>query len=321
MGIVVHSYGARGRSDNSSKKYPRFEDAIQLIEHCAKIGAGGVQTIVRDWSDDFTKKVRDRREKLGLYLEGSIRLPISADEVAQFEKDVLSAKEAGASVLRAVCGGRRYEIMKTSEEFKDWKLKSIFSMQLAEPVVSKHQMRLAIENHKDWRATELSDVMKQLDSEWVGVTLDFGNSIALLESPIDVTNTLAPYVYSTHVKDMGVATYDKGFLLSEVPLGQGMVDLKAIVATCKKYNPKITFNLEMITRDPLEIPCLTDGYWATFGDVTGQELSRTLRMVKEKMKDKPLPTVTQLDDEGRLEIEEKNNLACLEYSRKSLGMV
>lgn len=110
MGIVVHSYWSRWNSKTDSKKYPAFTNAIQLLDHCHQLGAGGVQVIVNGWSTDFAKKVRDEREKYGLYLEGSIGLPKKADDVPKFEQDVVNAREAGAHVLRTVCSsGRRYE--------------------------------------------------------------------------------------------------------------------------------------------------------------------------------------------------------------------
>jgi len=62
---------------------------------------------------------------------------------------------------------------------------------------------------------------------------------------------------------MAVQEYEEGFLLSEVPLGEGFLDLKKMVAILQKANPTIQFNLEMITRDTLKIPCLTPKYWAT----------------------------------------------------------
>ena len=37
--------------------------------------------MVRDWTADFAKKLRDKREKLGLYLEGSIAVPGKAEDV------------------------------------------------------------------------------------------------------------------------------------------------------------------------------------------------------------------------------------------------
>ena len=81
MGVVVHSYGNRWNSKAGSQKYPGFANAIDLLDHCQQIGAGGVQVVMSNWTPDFTKKVRDRREKLGLYLEGSVGAPKTADDV------------------------------------------------------------------------------------------------------------------------------------------------------------------------------------------------------------------------------------------------
>lgn len=322
MGIVVHSYASRWNSKVESNKFPGFVNAIDLIEHCAKIQAGGVQVGVNNWSQDFAKKVRDRREKLGLYLEGSIGLPKNSEDVSTFEKEVISAKEAGATILRTVClGGRRYETFDSLAAFKEFKTNSMASLQRAEPIVRKHKMKLAIENHKDWRANELVDIIKQIDSEWMGVTLDFGNSISLMEDPMEVVKTLAPFVFSTHVKDMGVEEYENGFRLSEVPLGKGYLDLPAMVNLCRQYNPEITFSLEMITRDPLDIPCLAANYWNTFENIPAAELARTLQMVKRNKYKSSLPRVSQLTNEGRLAVEEDNILLSLSYSRDKLGLI
>jgi sugar phosphate isomerase/epimerase len=322
MGIVVHSYGSRWNSKIQSDKYPGFTNAIELLEHCHKIGAGGIQVVVRDWSDDFAKKLRDRREKLGLYLEGSIAVPLQGGDVSRFEKEVINAKEAGAVILRTVTsGGRRYEAFHSAAEVEEFKAKAMASLQLAEPVLRKHRVKLAVENHKDWMAPELANALKKLSSEWIGVTLDFGNSISLVEDPMEVIETLVPYVVSTHVKDMGVEEYADGFLLSEVPLGKGFLDLAKIVALCKKHNPAVAFNLEMITRDPLQIPCLTDEYWKVFDGVPGNALARTLRMVKQHPYGSPLPRVSQLAGEDRLAVEEDNILKCLSFSKDRLGLV
>ena len=50
MGIVVHSYAGRWQSKLKSDKYPGFLNAIDLLEHCHQIGAGGMQVVVKDWS-------------------------------------------------------------------------------------------------------------------------------------------------------------------------------------------------------------------------------------------------------------------------------
>jgi sugar phosphate isomerase/epimerase len=162
--------------------------------------------------------------------------------------------------------------------------------------------------------------LHQLKSEWIGVTLDFGNSIALLEDPMEVIKKLVPFIFSTHVKDMGVEEYPDGFLLSEVPLGKGFLDLPKIIQMCRQHNPAVNFNLEMITRDPLEIPCLRNDYWAALNGVPGSELARTLRMVKQNPYKSPLPRVSHLSAEERLAAEEGNILECFTYGRDKTGL-
>lgn len=321
MGIVVHSYGHRWESKVPSTKYPGFANAIDLIQHCHELGAGGVQVGVRGWVQDFTKKVRGLLEKSGMYLEGSIALPKNSDDVDRFEQDVRSAREAGANVVRTVClNGRRYENFHSLNDFVAFRKNAIASLHLAEGVVRRHKIKLAVENHKDWRAAELAPILKDLGSEWVGVTLDFGNSISLIEDPMEVVNTLAPFAFSTHVKDMGVREYSDGFLLSEVPLGKGFLDLNKIVGVCRQHNANINFNLEMITRDPLKIPCFTDDYWATLPEVSPRELAATMRMVRNNSYATSLPVISALTPEQQLAVEENNIIECLQYSTSTLRM-
>jgi len=321
MGIVVHSYGIRWNSKTESRNYPGFKNALDLLEHCQEIGAGGLQVMVKGWEKDFTQKIRDQREKYGLYLEGSIGLPKTQAEIPAFETDILNAREAGASVIRTVClPGRRYETFKSEEEFKTFRQNAIQSLQWAEPVMRKAGIKLAVENHKDWLAPELAGIIRQISSEWIGVTLDFGNSIALLEDPMEVVKTLAPYAVSTHVKDMGVQEYEEGFLLSEVPLGKGILNLNEIVRICRQHNPGIRFSLEMITRDPLQIPCLMDKYWSTLPEVKANALANMLHLVRKNKYDGPLPAVSHLGPEEKLKAEEDHVLACLAFSKTGLGL-
>jgi hypothetical protein len=154
----------------------------------------------------------------------------------------------------------------------------------------------------------------------VGVTLDTGNSIALLEDPHAVVEAFAPWTMTTHFKDMAVAEYGDGFLLSEVPLGEGFLDLPRIVSVLKERRPEVRFNLEMITRDPLRIPCLTAKYWATLGDVRGQELADTLSRVQRHKSSQPLPHVSNLSHGDQLEAEATNIDRSLLQASKTLKL-
>lgn len=76
-----------------------------------------------------------------------------------------------------------------------------------------------------------------------------------------VVEELAPYSFSTHVKDMGVHNSKNGFLLSETLFGEGFLDIQGILDTEHRVRPKTRITLEMSTRNPVEAPCLTESTW------------------------------------------------------------
>ena len=132
--------------------------------------------------------------------------------------------------------------------------------------------------------------------------------------------TLAPFAFSTHLKDMAVQEYEEGFLLSEVPLGDGFLDLKKMIASLLKANPRLQFNLEMITRDPLKIPCLTKKYWATMEAVPASQLAAALAMVRRDPAKNPLPRTTGLDNDRQLALEDDQVRTSFAYAREHLGL-
>src|SRR5437016_1982842 len=83
------------------------------------------------------------------------RLPRDRADVQRVTAEASTAKEAGSTVLRTVMiGSRRYEAFDTTEAFRKAADRAIQSLALAEPVVARHGLRLAVENHKDWRIGE-----------------------------------------------------------------------------------------------------------------------------------------------------------------------
>jgi sugar phosphate isomerase/epimerase len=322
FGIAEASYVQRRYGKLDSKIYPPFTDSLQMIEHSSSAGFGGVQFSVKGWDTEYAIKVKNRVEELELFLEGQIRLPKDDSDLQRFTAEVSAAKEAGVDILRTAClSGRRYETFDTMSAFQDFRTKSIKSLILAEPIVRKFGVKLAVENHKDWRITEMIEILKLIDSEWVGVNLDTGNNISLLEDPMEVVVALAPYAFTVHLKDMAVEEYEDGFLLAEINLGEGFLDIDKMIPVIKSHNPDIRFNLEMITRDPLKIPCLTEGYWATFDQISASELAGFLYKIKKDKSASPLTVISKNSADDRLALEIENNKASLKYARQRLGFI
>jgi len=320
MGIVAYCYSLRLSADRAGGANAGLNDPIAFLEHCQERGAGGVQISIGVRDRAYAARLRDRIDALHLYLEGIVRLPQDRTDVDRFAREVAIAKEAGARVLRTVLlGTRRYETFESAAAFRDWADHAWQALLLAEPIVARQDLRLAVENHKDLRTDEFLPLLKRLNSRHVGVCVDLANSIALLEDPLEVIEAYAPWAFSTHIKDVAVSEYEEGFLLGEVPLGEGILDLKKIAAILRQARPEVHFNLEMITRDPLKVPCLTPKFWATFENLPGRHLARTMSWVRKHGSRQPPAPMSSLTPEQKLALEERNVQKSLAYARKHLA--
>jgi sugar phosphate isomerase/epimerase len=293
--------------------------AHDLLEQAHAVGAGGIQIPLTSFEPDYLRKVRQRAEEWGMYLEVTTSLP--GPDTTQFEKTLQAAKEVGAECIRTVClSGRRYETFNSLDQWKTFVADSMQKIERALPIANRLKMPVGIENHKDWTAEDFVAILKKYSSEYLGACIDFGNNVALLDDPMDVVQSLAPYVINTHIKDMGVEEYEDGFLLSEVPLGTGICDLKSMIAIVRKVRPNVKFSMDFLTRDPLKITCLTEKYWLTFPERNGKYLARSLAMVRKNKPAKPLPRLTGLDREAQLRMERENVAQSIAYARDQLGL-
>jgi hypothetical protein len=93
-----------------------------------------------------------------------------------------------------------------------------------------------------------------------------------------------------------------------------------MVGAIQKARPKARFSLDMLTRDPLKVPCLTERYWATFVERNGKYLARALRTVRGNRPRQPLAMVSRMEQPARLELEQANVRQSIEYARDQLGL-
>lgn len=303
LGLLLYSCGIRAKAEQDRQ----FSEPIPFLKYARQQGATAVQLPLGIRSQAEATEIRRVSDELQMTIEGIVSPPkVEQTDVDRFTSELTTARNCGASVVRTVLlGGRRYEVFNQSAEFTAFAARAEDSLKRAERIAKEQQMILAVENHKDFRTDELVDLLKRISSDWVGVCLDTGNNLALLEDPHAVVEALAPWTRTVHLKDIGLEESGDGFFMSEVPLGQGRFDLARMTTLIHKANPKACFLLEMITRNPLSIPCLTDKYWETLGQVPGRDLARAMARVRSAPKT-TLPRITTLAAEAQLATEDQN---------------
>ncbi len=295
-----------------------------IVEYCHQKGLGAAHTALpADLDPAAVARLRQQIERYDMRLTVGLRSPKSEADLPKYEAAVKAASEMNG---RVVCvhdsfSGRRYEQFKTAGEYHAFFEQCQAAVQRAEPILRKYKMPLAIENHKAWRSAELADWVKRVGSEYVGVALDLVNNVSLIETPQQTIDTLEPYTLFISFKDIAVDLYDQGILLSEVPFGDGHLDLAGLVARFQRKNPKILFQLEMLTRDPLKVPIFTEQYWKVYDDrspVPSRDLAMLMSWIRQHPPKKPLPRTSGLSPEGVLALEDEYNQRSIDYARAYL---
>ena len=94
-------------------------------------------------------------------------------------------------------------------------------------VAEEYDVKLAMENHLDYTSDECLDLLNRVDSPYLGLNLDTGNFLRLLDDPVDGAKKLADRVLATHIKDLlpvkGVNAKE-WYFFSSTPVGAGLVD-------------------------------------------------------------------------------------------------
>ena len=139
--------------------------------------------------------------------------------VASFDR----AKAIGADVMRVVGSSLMFRHEPHGPQIEA--LTKMFKK--AVKVAEDYKIKMAVENHIDFTADEILQLIENVDSEYFGINFDTGNFLRLLDDPIAGMEKLAPYTYATHVKDLmpdKTAKPTDWHFFAGVPVGQGLIN-------------------------------------------------------------------------------------------------
>lgn len=321
LGLVKYCFNLAARHHKSVAGTPDFTDPLVFIREAARAGATAVQIDFGICDADRTWAIRDAAERSEVALESIVALPKDNLDLERFGAELGTLQNLGVKIARTVLlPGRRYEQFASILDYANAMRVATKALSDAEKLARAHGIFLALENHKDQTTEERLALLEQFNSEHIGVCLDLGNNISLLEDPIETARAFAPWIKTVHFKDQAVREYEDGFLLADVPVGQGSIDLRKVIEIVRQHKPEARFHLELITRDALEVPVFQESYWRTLNVLKASKLAATLAMLKNKTARGPFLSVSNLPASEQVRLERENIEQSLRYSVEQLGL-
>jgi sugar phosphate isomerase/epimerase len=149
------------------------------------------------------------------------------DEYENMVAQIKNAKLIGADVMRVVASSLMFRFEPHGPQIDilvDW-------FKDAVKVAEEYDVKLAVENHIDYTSDECVEFLERVDSPYLGLNLDTGNFLRLLDDPVEGTRKLADKVLATHIKDLKPVkglNATEWYFFSSTPVGDGLVDNQKI---------------------------------------------------------------------------------------------
>jgi sugar phosphate isomerase/epimerase len=147
-------------------------------------------------------------------------------------------------------------------------------------MLREHGAVLAIETHFEFTSFELVrlfDMCEADPGDWLGICLDTMNLLTMIEHPVLAAERLLPWVVSTHVKDGGVLSTAEGLVTFPVPVGEGVIDLAAIIRRLDTLERPVHLSVEDHGGSFL-LPIRDQAFLSRFPDLAETELKAMLEM-------------------------------------------
>ena len=266
----------------------RWDDR-KLLEYTAglKLDAVFLQDSIDPGINDpaHWRQVKDQAAGLGLHLETGTgaSLPRTPDRFEASQKllrdGVRRAAAMGSPIVRTLVASDRASLppgppaqhIETMVKL----LRSVRSEAMDAGV------KFAIENHKDLLCWETRQLIEEAGKEFVGSYLDTGNPVFVLEDPLYTVETLGPLAVTLHLRDSVIYETHGGIAVQWVPLGEGVVDFRGVVARARELCPHVYIYIKPITGRPPQIfPVWDKDFWKQFADSQGASFARFLALAK-----------------------------------------
>lgn len=313
--------------------------AMPLLDYAASFKLDAIQfSSLGDFESlapEHLAAVKARAAQLGIRIDAGVGCicptskswsPQNGDPVAYVSQGLAVAQAVGAKAMRCFLGSGEDRLgPQPIEAHMDAAIK-VFRAARARALDAG--VRIALENHAgDMQAHEVRTVIEESGKDFVGSCLDIGNPVWCVEDPMVALEILGPYVVTTHFRDSVVYEHPRGAAVQWVALGDGSMDLKALLARYRMLCPGAAMQLEIITgRPPRVLPYFEPEFWKAYPKARAAEFARFVALAKQGH---PFMGAMVIAGPGRqppeiqaaLKEQQRRDLErSIEYAQKTLGV-
>jgi sugar phosphate isomerase/epimerase len=299
--------------------------AVQFLDYLASIKLTRAMisvpsAVIAD--EAALRQIREHADRLDIRLQlahGSV-CPSARSFNAQngtLEEQVARALKAsqifGASCMRCILGAdpERPQI----ETHLDTMIKAVRGLRSR---IVDSGVKLAWENHGgDVQAREMKTAIEAIGPDVIGVCLDAGNPVWMLEDPHATLEALLPYTLTCHVRDSAVWKVPEGIAVRWVNMGDGNVDIDGWIRKFVEARPGLPIIFENLVSGAPRIHKIYDAaFWTNWSRMPAAEFSRFLAIAE---RGKPTPAVPRPPGKtaGQQKIDDLES--CVRYTRELLA--
>lgn len=289
---------------------------LASLDHARSYGMSGIFfSTLLDMSPALDRgelaEIRQHADALGMYLEGGLGKinPYCSAEVPELRAigggDIVAGlyriMEAAAAIdcrelwvclssFKPQYSGRfANDRFRTDVTWAEQLAASERLLHRLAPIARDLGIHLNLETHDEVTSFELVRLTESVGPDVLGIVFDTANILQRGEHPVHAANRIAPYVRQTHMKDAYVAHAPGGFDFQTRPLGEGLVDFRAILPLLAAANPALNLSIEPAAscedrpRRPVPRQCiqLDDPVWrAAHPDLTPEEVEAYVALVR-----------------------------------------
>lgn len=201
--------------------------------------------------------------------------------IATLKKNIARARAMGAPMVRTLMASDRYAMPDGPIE-QQLEI-AVQILRAARTEAMDAGLKIGLENHKDVQAWRTRQVIETAGKEFVGSYLDTGNPVFVAEDPMTTVEELGPLALTFHLRDSVVYEHPDGIAIQWVPLGEGTMDFKAIVARASELIPKEAYIYckPITARPPVVLPVYGEEFWTKwFPQARSRDFARFLALAK-----------------------------------------